>query len=62
MGRLVEKKHSMVKDAVSLMLLGKYLLFKTLGFQIADDFVWKSQARYHSFNLNLIVKLLYLII
>jgi len=47
--------------AVSLMLLSKNLLFSTLGSQIMSDFVWKAQAKYHSFTSNF-VKLLYLII
>jgi len=46
--------------AVSLMVLGKNLLFSTLGSQITKDFVWKSKAAIQSFTLNF-VKLLYLI-
>jgi len=46
---------------VSLMMLNKNLLFRTLSFQITNDFVLKVQAKYHSFTLNF-VKLLYLII
>jgi len=50
-----------LQAAVSLMMLDKNLLFITLGSQITFDFVWKTQARLHSFTLNF-VKLLYRII
>jgi len=40
-GRL--KKHTPgFEVAVCLMMLSKNLLFKTLGFQITNDFVWNS--------------------
>jgi len=39
----------------------KNLLFRTLGSQITNDFVWKSKAAIHSFTPNF-VKLLYLMI
>jgi len=40
----VEKNITVFKDAVSLMLLSKKLLFSTHGSQITNDFVWKSKA------------------
>jgi len=65
-GQILEGESRLKKNipgfqTAPLMLLNKNLLFSTLGFQITHDFVWKSQARYHSFTLNF-VKLLYLII
>jgi len=57
----VEKNIPGLQAEVSLMLLSKNLLLITVGFQITNDFVWKAQAKYHSFTLNF-VKLLYLII
>jgi len=43
-GRQVEKTIPGFQEAVCLMLLSKNLLFRTLGSQITNDFVWKSKA------------------
>jgi len=55
------EKHIPSKDAAPLMLLSRNLLFSTLGFQITNDFVWKSQTG-KAAHSSKFVKLLYLII
>jgi len=39
-----------LQAAISLMMLNKNLLFITIGSLTTIDFVWKTQARFHSFT------------
>jgi len=57
----LKKNNLGTQAAVSLMLLSKNLLLSTLGSLITKDFIWKPHSRYHSFTLDF-VKLLYFII